>query len=248
MPSCFAVERDAAELGAAEGDVVLTIGAFPPACLKDCAASGWRRDSTTARSRSRTPRVSAPELLEDDTRLGVHRVLRVDAPVVGGEHVRVGLRPPLGAVAVGPGDGNTRLLRVLGRQEEERALRDDREGLGVGFLHRCRDRGGVGLVIDDEWHQLVAVHPTLGVLQVEPGGEPCRRRRVLCGPGARDRRDVGDGDRRSRRTSRCGRCRQDRQREKAEHAERGARDPQAVHLCPRPPSTPSPIHGKRHVA
>ncbi len=169
--------------------------------------------------------VGAPVLLEEVADLGVDGVLGVHAPLVRSEHVRVGLRAPLGTVVVGPGHRHAGLVRVLGGQEEQRALRDDAERLGVGLLHGGGDLRRVGLVVDDQRHQLVPVHATLGILQGDAGVEAGRRVRVLRRSFTGQVGDVRDGDRRGRRAH-CGPGRRGRQRGQHERqsGDRGGHD------------------------
>ena len=66
------------------------------------------------------------------------------------------------------------LLGVLGRQEEQRALRHDAEGLRIGVLHGRGDLRRARLVVKDDGDELVPVHATLRVLQVDPRFEGAR--------------------------------------------------------------------------
>ena len=105
----------------------------------------------------------------------VDRVLGVQAADVGREHVGEGLRAPLRAVEEPAGDGHARLLGVLVGQEEQRAFRHDAHGaLGEGVLDGGGDLRRAGLVVEHHPVDLVAVHPTLGILQRDAGIEAGR--------------------------------------------------------------------------
>ncbi len=164
----------------------------------DGGTGGGRGDAVAVR-----PQNGAAVRLEEVPDLGVDGVLGIHAAFVGGEHVRVRLRPPLGAVVVGARDRHALLVRVLGREEHQRALRHDAERLRVGLLDGRRDLRRAGLVVEYQRDQLVPVHAALGVLHGDAGLEPCGRGRVLGPALPRQVSDVRNGDGRRR----CGRLR-----------------------------------------
>ncbi len=156
-----------------------------------------------------------------------------------------------------PVTGTPLLLRVLVREEEQRAGRHDAEGtLGQRALDGRDDGRRAGLVVEHQGVDLVAVDPTLRVLEchagVEPGGGLAELRRARAG----QRRDHRDRDRRARRRRRWPRRRQrsanggspcDRQDGESQSAQVHPR--RYVHVRHFPPQSirPTPCQGPIHI-
>ena len=151
-PFFLATSASAGEVDATEGNGGVEHADLAARVLERVRRRRWRPGSTTARCCSRTRRGrSRPSFLNRSPSCVLTGYFGSTLPLSAANMLVYGCCAPLRPVVVGAGHRHAGLLRVLGGQEHQRALRDDAErALGDGALHGGGDLARVRLVVDDQ--------------------------------------------------------------------------------------------------